>query len=76
MNNVGESDLSNNFHEFGETSGAGAKLSEMLVKPTFSLTPHRQIMENVGFTNILNSFHDFGETTGAGAIVAVIVEIV
>ena len=28
----------------------------MLVKPTISMIPHRQIMENVGFTNIPSTF--------------------
>ena len=35
----------------------------MLVKPSISMIPHRQIMEIVGFTKISSTFHEFGETS-------------
>ena len=48
---------------------------EILVKPTPSMIPHRQLMENVGFTNISNTCHEFGKTSRAGAIVSGIMDI-
>ena len=61
MENVGCTNLSNNFHDF-PNYGSGPRGSrnswKLLVLPTFSMLSHRQIMENVGLTNISNNFHD------------------
>ena len=74
VDNVGESDLLNHSHEFGETSGAGAIVAVI-----------KEIAGNVGKTNLFhdsppdkswkmlvlpisNNFQEFGKTSGAGTM--------
>ena len=62
MENVGLTNISNNYHAFQTMAPAhvvSRNSRKSLVLPKFSMLSHRQIIENVGLTNISNNFHDF-----------------
>ena len=58
MENVGFTNISNNFHDFPNYGSGSWGFSKIMETVGFTNIFREPIMENVGFTNISNNLHD------------------